>query len=130
MVSFIDDHRATYGVEPICRVLPIAPSTYYEQKARQADLKRLPARAQRDNELRPEIERVWRANRRIYGAKKVWKQLKREGIRVALHGRAADGSAGLARGDARSAHSTATRYGGGGRAAERSCGAELPGDAA
>ncbi len=48
MVQFIDDHRADYGVEPIGRVLPIAPSTYYEQKAREADPSRLPARLVRD----------------------------------------------------------------------------------
>ena len=83
MVAFIDDHRAAYGVEPICTVLPIAPSTYYEQKGREADPARQPARAQRDTQLRPEITRVWRANRRVYGAKKVWKQLHRERITVA-----------------------------------------------
>jgi len=82
-VAFIDAHRAEYGVEPICQVIPIAPSTYYEVKARHADPARQPARAQRDARLRPEIERVWRANRRVYGAKKVWKQLTREGIPVA-----------------------------------------------
>ena len=83
MVAFIDAHREQYGVEPICAQLPIAPSTYYEQKARQRDPERLPARTQRDARLRPEIERVWRANRRVYGAKKVWKQLNREHIGVA-----------------------------------------------
>jgi transposase InsO family protein len=83
MVAFIDAHRGAYGVEPICAVLPIAPSTYYEAKARQADPTRLPMRARRDAQLRPEIDRVWRANRRVYGAKKVWKQLGREGIVVA-----------------------------------------------
>ncbi|MGH2372208.1 MAG: IS3 family transposase [bacterium] len=83
MVGFIDAHRARYGVEPICAVLPIAPATYYEQKTRQADPTRLPARTQRDARLRPEITRVWRANRRVYGAKKVWKQLHREQIPVA-----------------------------------------------
>jgi transposase InsO family protein len=83
MVGFIDAHRETYGVEPICAVLPIAPSTYYEQKARAADPSRLPARAQREARLRPEIQRVWQANRRVYGAKKVWKQLNRETIPVA-----------------------------------------------
>jgi transposase InsO family protein len=83
MVAFIDGHRATYGVEPICAVLPIAPSTYYEQKARQADPASLPARAQRDAVLRPEITRVWRTHRRVYGAKKIWKQLGREHIAVA-----------------------------------------------
>jgi transposase InsO family protein len=64
-------------------VLPIAPSTYYEQKVRAADPSRRPARVQRDTQLRPEIERVWQANRRIYGAKKVWKQLNREALPVA-----------------------------------------------
>jgi putative transposase len=83
MVAFIDAHRETYGVEPICAVLPIAPSTYYEQKARQADPRRQPARVQREARLRPEIQRVWQANRRVYGAKKVWKQLNREAIPVA-----------------------------------------------
>jgi len=83
MVAFIDDHRETYGVEPICRVLPIAPSTYYEQKARAVDSSRLPPRLLRDRELREEIERVWKENRSIYGARKVWRQLKREGFDVA-----------------------------------------------
>ena len=83
MVAFIDAHRETYGVEPICAVLPIAPSTYYEQKARQADPCRQPARVQREARLRLEIQRVWQANRRVYGAKKVWKQLNRETIPVA-----------------------------------------------
>jgi transposase InsO family protein len=83
MVGFIDAHREAYGVEPICAVLPIAPSTYYEQKARAADPSRRPARAQREARLRPEIQRVWQANRRVYGAKKVWKQLNRETIPVA-----------------------------------------------
>jgi len=83
MVSFIDDQREAYGIEPICRVLPIAPSVYYEQKARQADPLRLPARLARDGELRVEIERVWKENQSVYGARKVWKQLKREGFVVA-----------------------------------------------
>jgi putative transposase len=83
MVRFLDDHRETYGVEPICSVLPIAPSTYYEQKARQADASRLPPRLVRDAEMRGEIERVWKENRAVYGARKVWLQLKREGFAVA-----------------------------------------------
>ena len=83
MVAFIDTHRATYGVEPICAQLPIAPSTYYEVKARQADPTRVPRRTQRDAQLTPEIERVWRANRRVYGAKKVWKEMNRQRIAVA-----------------------------------------------
>lgn len=83
MVRFIDTHREAYGVEPICAMLPIAPSTYYEQKARAADPTRLPARAQREAALRPEITRVWQATRQRYGAKKVWKALRREGRVVA-----------------------------------------------
>jgi len=83
MVQFIDLHRGEYGVEPICAVLPIAPSTYYEAKARERDASRRPARAQRDARLLPEIRRVWEATRRRYGAKKVWKALLREGVRVA-----------------------------------------------
>ena len=83
MVRFVDDHRAVYGVEPICRVLPIAPSTYYEAKAQEADPTRRSARARRDEELRAAIQRVWQANRRVYGARKVWKQLCREQVAVA-----------------------------------------------
>jgi putative transposase len=83
MVAFIDQHRAAFGVEPICEVLPIAPSTYYQQKARQADSSRLPARTRRDRDLRPAIQRVWKGNFDVYGPKKVWKQMNREGIRVA-----------------------------------------------
>jgi transposase InsO family protein len=83
MVAFVDAHRAEYRVEPICRVVPIAPATYYEQKARQADPARRPARAQRDAALQLEIQRVWKANHEVYGAKKVWKQLNRERIPVA-----------------------------------------------
>ncbi len=83
MVAFIDAHRGAYGVELICAVLPIAPSTYYEANARQQDPTREPARTHRDAALRVEIDRVWRANRRVYGAKNVWKQLTREAIPVA-----------------------------------------------
>lgn len=83
MVSFIDTHRAEYGVEPICRQLPIAPSTYYEFKAREADPGRLPPRVRRDIELAREIQRVYDENFGVYGAYKVWRQLNREHIRVA-----------------------------------------------
>ena len=83
MVSFIDDHRESYGVEPICEVLPIAPSTYYAHKAFQSDPSLRSPRAQRDKWLQKEIRRVWKENRELYGAEKVWKQLNREGIRVA-----------------------------------------------
>jgi transposase InsO family protein len=83
MVAFIDEYREVYGVEPICRVLPIAPSTYSAQKARAMDPSRLPARVVRDATLRDEIERVWKENRSLYGARKVWRQLTREGFDVA-----------------------------------------------
>ena len=83
MVRFIDDHREVCGVEPICKVLPIAPSTYHEQKAREVDPSRLPARAVRDAWLREAIERVWKENFGVYGARKVWRQLRREGTDVA-----------------------------------------------
>jgi putative transposase len=83
MMSFIDSHRDQYGVEPICAHLPIAPSTYYEHKARQADPERLPRRLQRDIRLRNEISRVWEENFRVYGVRKVWRQLNREEIATA-----------------------------------------------
>lgn len=80
MVSFIDAHRELYGVEPICKQLPIAPSLYYEHKARQADPRRLPPRLRRDQVLMPEIQRVYEENFSAYGARKVWRQLGREDI--------------------------------------------------
>jgi transposase InsO family protein len=83
MVAFIDAYRDSHGVESICRQLPIAPSTYYEAKSRQADPSRLSARAQRDTVLKPEIQRVYDENFRVYGAKKVWRQLHREKWEVA-----------------------------------------------
>ncbi len=83
MTEFIDRNRSQYGVESICRMLPIAPSTYYEYEARRRDPERMPARLKRDAELGVEVDRVWRENRQVYGARKVWKQLNREGILVA-----------------------------------------------
>ncbi len=83
MVSFIDEHRGQYGVEPICKQLPIAPSVYYEAKSRQADPALLPARSRRDAELAGEIERVYQGNFRVYGARKIWRQLRREHVVVA-----------------------------------------------
>ena len=80
MIAFIDDHRASYGVEPICRVLPIAPSSYHAHAARRADPGKLSARARRDVALRAEIRRVWEANFQVYGVRKVWRQLRREAI--------------------------------------------------
>jgi len=83
MVSFVDEHRDEYGVEPICEQLPIAPSTFYEHVARRLNPDLRSARAKQDDELRPEIERIWIENRRVYGAEKVWKQSHREGRPVA-----------------------------------------------
>lgn len=83
MVAFIEGQRAGYGVEPICEVLPIASATYYEHRARRLDPGRRPRRAKRDDELRIEIERVWKENLSVYGAEKVWRQLHREGVDVA-----------------------------------------------
>jgi len=83
MVRFIDEHRAKFGVEPICAVLPIAPSVYYEQRARQREPDRCPPRVRRDHELCEHIRRVWQANREVYGVRKVWQQLRREGHAVA-----------------------------------------------
>jgi len=83
MVSFIDTHRAAYGVESICAHLPIAPSLYYEHKAREAEPARLPPRLQRDGMLVAEIRRVYDQNFHVYGARKVWRQLGREDIVVA-----------------------------------------------
>ena len=83
MVRFIDDHREQFGVEPISRVLPIAPSVYSEHKVWQRDRERRPARARRDEGLCEHIHRVWQENKAVYGPRKVWKQMKREGYRVA-----------------------------------------------
>jgi transposase InsO family protein len=83
MVAGIDRLRDTYGVESICAQLPIAPSTYWRYKAQQKDPTRRSARAQRDEMLKIEILRVWRDHEEVYGAEKVWRQLRREGIAVA-----------------------------------------------
>ncbi len=83
MRAVIDQHRETFGVEPLCRVLPIAPSGYRRQAAPQRHPARRSARAQRDEALMRHLQRVWDANRQVYGADQVWKQLQREGILVA-----------------------------------------------
>src|SRR6266540_4647532 len=83
MVRFIDDHRDVYGIELICATVPIAPSTYFLHKAQHADPTQRSARAQRDDRLRVEIQRVWHANHQVYGPRKVWRQLRREGHSVA-----------------------------------------------
>lgn len=119
MESFIDAHRDQYGVEPICTLLPIAPSTYHRHRAVQLDPSRRSARAQRDEQLRVEIQRVWDAHHQVYGVRKVWKQLGRECIRVArcTVGRLmrAMGLAGAVRGRA---WITTTHAGDGGRPAD------------
>jgi putative transposase len=83
MIAFIDDHREAHGVEPICKVLPIAPSTYHDHIAKRVDPSRLSARARRDAALKDEVQRVFEANFRVYGVRKVWRQLQREGFDVA-----------------------------------------------
>jgi putative transposase len=83
MAQFIEENRNQYGVESICGVLPIAPSTFYETVARAKNPERLPDRAKSDQKLGIEIDRIWQENRRVYGARKVWKQLQREGLVVA-----------------------------------------------
>ena len=83
MVQFIADHRAVFGVEPICAVLPIAPSTYHRHRHQRTHPTRQSARAQRDDQLRVEIQRVYDAHQQVYGPRKVWKQLRRDGVRVA-----------------------------------------------
>jgi transposase InsO family protein len=80
MIAFIDDYRAAYGVEPICRVLPIAPSTYHAHAAKRADPGKRSTRARRDAALQAGIRRVWDANFQVYGVRKVWRQLQREAI--------------------------------------------------
>jgi putative transposase len=83
MVRFIDAHRTRFEVQPICAVLPIAPSRYYELKARERDPARRPARARRDEQLVEHIRRAWQENRAVYGVRKMWKQLTRDGLAVA-----------------------------------------------
>jgi putative transposase len=83
MNAFIDEHREGHGVEPICKVLQIAPSGYRRHAARQRNPALNCQRAQRDAKLVPHIERVWQANLQVYGADKVWRQLHREGVVVA-----------------------------------------------
>jgi len=85
MIDFINEHCAIHGVEPICRVLPIAPSTYHAHAARRSDPGRLPARAHRDAAVKIQIGRVYNENFRVYGVRKVWRQLVREGEDVARY---------------------------------------------
>ena len=83
MIAFIDDHRRAHGVEPICKVLPIAPSTYHAHVAKRRDPAKLSPRARQDAALKIEVRRVFDENFSVYGVRKVWRQLKREGFDVA-----------------------------------------------
>jgi len=83
MNAYIDRHRAMYGVEPICRVLQVAPSVHWRHAARLRDPSRRSHRARRDDHLMTHIQRVWQENHGVYGADKVWRQLDREAITVA-----------------------------------------------
>jgi hypothetical protein len=83
MIRFIEGHRDIHWVEPICRVLPIAPTTFYDNMVKRRDLSRLSDRAKRDVELRPEIERVFEENLSVYGVRKIWHQMQREGCDIA-----------------------------------------------
>ena len=79
MIAFIDDHREVHGVEPICKLLPIAPSTYRAHAAARRDPSKLSSRAKRDAKLCEKIQRVFAENFSVYGARKVWLQLRQEG---------------------------------------------------
>ena len=83
MIAFIKDHRGAHGVEPICRVLQIAPSTFYERIAIERDPDRASDRAKRDAHLRKKMKDVWEKNRSVYGARKLWHAMKREKINIA-----------------------------------------------
>ncbi|SMX50671.1 hypothetical protein MAA8898_04916 [Maliponia aquimaris] len=85
MTAFIDEFREEFGVEPICRVLPIAPSTYHARKAVARDPSRASARVRRDAKLKDKIQEVWSDNRKLYGARKVWRALKRAGLWVGVY---------------------------------------------
>ena len=83
MIKFITEHRSVCGIEPICRILQIAPSTYHLHLAKQNDPNKRSRRVRRDDVLKPDIQRIFDANRRVYGARKLWHQMKREGFSIA-----------------------------------------------
>ena len=83
MIDFIDDQRDAHGIEPICKVLPIVPSTYHDHLAKRSDPSKLSARARQDMALKSEIARVFAENFAVYGVRKVWRQMQREGFDVA-----------------------------------------------
>ena len=104
MIRFVDAYRDDHGVEPICRVLEIAPSTYHAHARRRSQPETAPPRVQRDVELMQEIQRVFDQNFPVYGVRKVWRQLWGGGLRCRpLHGHPADEENGFARGDSREA---------------------------
>ena len=103
MIAFIDDHRVIYGVEPICRVLPIAPSTYHERVAQRQDPARLSARARQDAALKPEIARVFAENFAVYGVQGLEADDARGLCGRALHRGTADARNGPCRGNPRQA---------------------------
>ncbi len=83
MIAFIDEQRQYHGIEPICKQLPLAVSTYYEHKAQESDPDIESNRSIRDRHYKAEIQRVWEENMQVYGARKIWKQLQREGFAIA-----------------------------------------------
>ena len=97
MVSFIDAHRGRYGVGTVCAQVPIAPSTYYEHKAREGEPQRAPSRVRRDGWLSGEIRRVYVEHFEVYGVRKVWRRLRREGVAVARCTPAPESHRGVAR---------------------------------
>ena len=82
MIAFIDDHREAHGVEPICRVLPIAPSTYHAHAAKRADPSLLSARARRDAELTRQIRTIHAASYKTYGAPRIHAEFKENGVAI------------------------------------------------
>ena len=83
MIAFIDDHHEDHGIEPICKVLPIVPSTYHNHVAKRDDPEKLSTRARRDMALKPEIARIFAETFEVYGVRKVWRQMQREGFAIA-----------------------------------------------
>lgn len=83
MVQFIDDYRGSYGVELLCRVLPIAPSTYYRAKDLESYPEKRSLRSQHDDYYLSEIKRIWQDSKCRYGARKVWQQMKADGLYIA-----------------------------------------------
>src|SRR5271163_4819534 len=130
MIAFIDDHRQAYGVEPICRVLPIAPSTYQAHAGKRADPSRLPERVRRDADLKVEIRRVFEENFRVYGVRKGLAAIAAGGLlRRALYGGPADAEHGPSGGDPGQAFADNSQRQGGPLSA-RSCEPTVPGSGA